>query len=330
MIKYTIQRLVAAAVTFFVAMIVIFLLINALPNTLLDTLIDFGGGPGGGGGAHVTEHTVDMLMERFRWDQPLPVQFYHMIRNYLRGDFGISLVLRPNVPVTDIMMMHLPVTMQLNFFTVFLILPFGLLVGISTALLKDKPYDHAMSSLSILFISAPSFVVAALLQYFLAFRMGWFPILLAPEPTLNWVKFHSMILPIVALSFFPIANMGRLLRAELSEMLTSDFMLLARAKGQTYRQSIIGHALRNACVPLVGTFMFIFFGILFGSIVIETIFSIPGISRILVSSINVHDYQLTLAVLFFYVVISLMVSIILDLSLGIIDPRIRMGGNKGE
>jgi len=311
-------------------MVIIFFLINSLPNTLLSTLIDFGGGPGGGGGAHVTEHTVEALMERFRWDQPLPVQFYYMMVSYLQLDFGISLVIRANVPVQEVLMQHLPVTIQLNLFTLLLIVPFGLFFGITTALLKDTVYDHAASSLVVLFISAPPFVVAALLQYFLAFRLGWFPIILAPEATLNWTRFYSMILPILALSFFPIANITRLLRAELTEALTSDFMLLARAKGQTYRQAIVGHALRNACVPLIGMILFLFIGILWGSIAIEEIFSIPGMSRILIRSINVHDYQLTLATLYFYVVVTLSFSIIADLALGIIDPRIRMGGRKDE
>jgi len=309
-------------------MTVIFFLIRALPNNLIESLINFGGSASGGGA--VTQHTIDIIMARFRWDQPLPVQYFHMITNYLRLDFGISLILRPNMAVYEVMMQHLPVTIQLNFFTLFLIFPLGLFVGITTALRKNTAYDHTVSSLSILFISAPSFVVAALLQYFIAFKLGWFPIILAPEPQLNWTRFHSMILPIIALSFFPIANIGRLLRAELSEALTSDFMLLARAKGQTYGQAITRHALRVSCVPLVGTFLYQFIFMLYGSLVIEQIFSIPGISLILVRSINSHDYQLTLAIMYFYVVIGLLASILADISLGFIDPRIRMGGRKDE
>jgi oligopeptide transport system permease protein len=187
-----------------------------------------------------------------------------------------------------------------------------------------------VSGLSIFFISAPAFIIATLMQYFIAFRLGWGDIILAAETRLNWARFRSMILPILALSFFPIANMGRLLRAELSEALTSDFMLLARAKGQTYAQAIIRHALRISCVPLLGVFLGMFIFILSGSLVIEEIFSIPGIARVMVRAINVHDYQLLLAILYFYIVISLLFSIIADIGLGIIDPRIRMGGRKDE
>jgi len=337
MLKYTLQRLLAAFITLIVAMLVIFILINMLPIDLMQHLVDLGPPQGGDGSAAaagwtsaVTQHTVDTITERFGWDQPLPVQFYRMIWNYLQLDFGISLVVRHNVPVVDVIATHLPVTMQLNFFAVFFILPVGIFFGVTTALLKNSAYDHIASTFVVFFIAAPGFVIAALLQYFIAFRLGWFPILLAAEETLTWTRFHSMILPILAVSFWPIAHMARILRAELTEAITSDYMLLARAKGQSYRQAIVHHAFRNASVPMVGTFTFLFINILAGSLVVETIFGIPGISRIIIWSINVNDIQLTLALLYFYVAIALLAGIIVDLTLGIVDPRIRMGGKKGE
>lgn len=334
MLKYTLQRLAAAIVTFFVSMMVIFVLINMLPIDIMQHLVNLGPQPGdefgGGGGAFVTQHTVDTLMARFGWDQPLPVQFFRMVRNYLQLDFGISLVIRHNVPVADVMMTHLPVTIQLNFFTLFFVLPLGLFFGVTTALLKNSVYDHVASTFVVIFIAAPGFVIAALLQYFIAFRLGWFPVLLAPVPHLNWVRFHSMILPILALSFGPIAHMARVMRAELTEAITSEYMLLARAKGQSYRQAIIHHAFRNASVPLTATFMFLFINLLMGSLVVEQIFGVPGISRVMVRSINVNDIQLTLAILYFYLGITLLANILVDLGLGIMDPRIRMGGKKGE
>ena len=330
MVKYTLQRLLAALITLLVTMTVIYVIINLLPNQLLEHLVNFNpmeqnvvqGMP------HVTDHTVQVIMERFRWDQPLPTRFLFMLRGYLTGDFGISLIVRPNITVWAVMAQHLPVTIQLNFFALFLILPLGIFFGISTALTKDSIYDHTAQTFVVLFIAAPVFVVAALMQYWLAFRFGWFPILLAPEGNLNWTRFYSMILPIIALSFGPIAHMARVLRAELTEAITSDYMLLARAKGQSYKQAIIWHALRNACVPLTGTFLFVFLGLLSGSLIIEQIFSIPGIARVLLHSISAHDYQLTIAILYFYVALALAATILVDLGLAIMDPRIRMGGRK--
>ena len=328
MVKYAMQRLLAAFITLLITMWVIFVIINMLPNQLLEHLVNFNPMEALPGMPHVTEQTVERIMERFRWDQPLPNRFYFMVLGYLQGDFGISLIVRPNIAVGDVLAQHLPVTMQINFFAVFFILPVGIFFGITTALKKDSIYDNAAQSFVVFFIAAPAFVVASVMQYWLAFRLGWFPILLSPEANLSWTKFHSMILPIMALSFGPIAHMARVLRAELTEAITSDYMLLARAKGQTYRQAIIWHAMRNACVPLTGTFLFLFINILFGSLVIEQIFVVPGISRVLLHAMAAHDYQLVLAILYFYMVVALLSTIVLDLLLGIIDPRIRMGAKK--
>jgi len=334
MLKYTLQRLLAALITFLVTMMVIFVLVNMLPIDLMQHLVNLGppqeGEAGAGWTSAVTQHTVDTIMERFGWDRPLPIQFIRMVWNYLQFDFGISLVVRHNVPVVDVIATHLPITMQLNFFAVFLIFPMGLFFGITTALLKNSAYDHIASTFVIVFISAPGFVIAALLQYFIAFRLGWFPILLAPVEYLNWARFHSMILPILAVSFGPIAHMARVMRAELTEAITSEYMLLARAKGQSYKQAIVHHAFRNAAVPMTATFLWAFIGMMWGSLVVEVIFGIPGISRIIIQSINVNDIQLTLAILYFYVGIILLANILTDVCLGIMDPRIRMGGKKSE
>jgi oligopeptide transport system permease protein len=139
-----------------------------------------------------------------------------------------------------------------------------------------------------------------------------------------------MIPPILALSFGGIAGMARMLRAELAETLTGDFMLLAKAKGLTYGQTIWRHALRNACVPLATTFLYLFLGILGSSIVIENIFSVPGLSRTMIYAIQSNDHPLTMAIVYFYALIGLFMAILADLSYGVVDPRIRMGGRKNE
>ena len=322
--RYILQRLIAAIATFFVILTLVFFVINAIPGDVLDSIIMIGG-PNG-----VTQDTIEAVKAKYGFDKPLPVQYVRMLANYIRFDFGISLVVRVNQPVFDIIKTRLPITIQLNYLAVLVILPLGMFFGISMALRKNSVYDHAMSVVVIIFISMPQFVIAALLQYFLAFKFGWFPILLAPEANFNLVKLHSMILPVFAISFGSIATIARMLRAELSEVLTSDFMLLARAKGQTYAQTILRHALRNAIVPMTATFLYLFLGVLSSSLVIEYIFSVPGLSRLMIASLSTNDHQVTLAIVYFYTIIALIMSIIVDLSYGIIDPRIRMGGHKDE
>ncbi len=137
-----------------------------------------------------------------------------------------------------------------------------------------------------------------------------------------------MVLPILALAFDPIARVARYLRAELSETMNSEFMLLAKTKGLTYAQSTIRHGLRNSMVPLANIIIPMFANVLGGSLVVETIFSIPGMGGLMVDSINSSDHFLTVAILVFYSLISLITILIVDLSYGIIDPRVRMGGKK--
>ena len=307
----------AGAFAFVIIIALIFFVLFSMPgNIISDPLI---------------KDTVRNAIEaKYHLNEPLPVQFAYFIKNYINLDFGTSLFVRPGVNVFDVLRERLAVTIQLNVFAAILTLPVGLFFGISMALKKDSLYDIISSGIVILFISVPGFVMAAALQYFLAYKFGWFPIVLAPEVKLNWIKFKSMILPIFAMAFGSIASISRLLRAELAEALTSDYMLLAKAKGLTYPQTIVRHALRNACVPLASTFLYLFIGVLSSSLVIENIFGVPGLSKVLVSAINAKDHQLTLGITYFYVLIGLVMSIAADLSYGVVDPRIRMGGKKDE
>ena len=319
MLRYIFQRMVAAAVTFLVIIVVVFFVVRNMPGTIFQPNPET-----------MSPRVIELIMAKYHLDKSLPEQFMYFLADYIRLDFGHSFLVRPSMPVYDIVLERLPITIQLNIFSSLgVILPFGLLFGITLALKKDSFYDHFGSTWIMIFISAPSFVIAALMQYTLAFRLGIFPIILHPERALSWTKFYSMILPIMALSFGGIASMARMLRAELSETLTSDFMLLAQAKGLTYNQSIWRHALRNACVPMASTFLFLFIGVMGGSIVIENIFSVPGMGTIMVAAIRSNDHPLTLAIVYLYTLIGLGMAILADLSFGIVDPRIRMGGRKG-
>ncbi len=315
MLRYIIQRLIGVVFTVAIIVIICFFVLYSMPGNIISD-------------PNIKETTRKVIEAKYHLKEPLPVQFVYFVKNYLNMDFGTSLVVRPGISVMDLIIERLPITIQLNLFAAMFTLPFGLFFGITMAIKKDRFYDHFMSSLVILFISVPSFVIAALLQYFLGFKLGWLPMLLAPEAKLTFSKFISMIMPIMALSFGNIASISRMLRAELSEALTSDYMLLAKTKGLTYGQTITRHALRNACVPMAAQFLYLCIYLLNGSIVIENIFGVPGLSKIMLDAINSKDHQLTLGVIYFYVVIGLTMAIAGDLSYGFLDPRIRMGGGK--
>ena len=175
-------------------------------------------------------------------------------------------------------------------------------------------------------ISVPSYVYALLVQYLLCFKLKWFP--LQMNSGTDWFTlpmFLSVVPAVLSLGFGSISSLARYTRAELSEVLTSDFMLLARTKGLTRAQATVRHALRNSMVPVFPIILGEFVGILSGSLIIEKIFGIPGVGQLYVNSITALDYNFFMLLSAFYTLIGLTAGIVVDISYGFIDPRIRMG-----
>lgn len=316
MLRYIGQRLIAMMITLFLIITISFFVLHAMPGSIVD--ID----------PTMPVEIRQAIEAKYHLDKPLPVQYGYFLKDFVSFDFGTSMKVQPRVPVFDIIRDKLPITIQLNLFSLIIVIPLGIIFGVIAALKKNTMADHTISTVSILFISVPSFVFAAVLQYFVAFKWDLVPILLSTDPTLTWTKFKSMILPILALSFSGIAGITRYMRAELCEALNSEYMLLAKTKGLSQVQATTKHAIRNSFIPLANIIIPMFFGILGGSMVVENIFSIPGIGGLSVKSIGALDHPLTIAILFFYSLIGLTGTLIVDLSYGIIDPRIRIGGKK--
>ncbi|QOR34782.1 ABC transporter permease [Clostridium sp. 'deep sea'] len=315
MLRYAMQRIVLIFITLFLIVTISFLTIRMMPGSFMNT-------------DEMPDGMVKIVEEKYHLHEPLIVQYGYYLKDMLRGDFGVSLAMQPQRPVVDMVSEKLPITLQLNVFSLFIILPFATLFGVTTALKKNTLYDHIMNVLIVIAISVPSFVFASLMKYTLAFKLGWFPIVLDKSTVLTLKKFHSMILPIIALSLGSIASLTRYVRAELAESMNADYMQLAKAKGLNKYQAIFRHAMRNSFIPLANMVIPLFMGILGGSLVIENIFAIPGTGPLLVSSIFTQDYPVSMAVLLFYSIISLVTILVVDLSYGVIDPRIRMGGKR--
>jgi len=315
MARYIAQRLIAMAITLFLIISISFFIIHSMPGSIVDDPM-------------LPEDVKLAIEDKYHLNDPMPIQYGYFLKDFLSFEFGTSIKVQPRVPVFDIIKAKLPVTLQVNIFSLILTIPIGIILGIIAALKKNTMADHIISIMVIFFISVPSFVFAALLQYFIAFKLGWAPIMLSPEATLTWTKFKSMILPILALSFGGIATITRYMRSELCEALNSEYMLLAKTKGLSQVQATVRHAIRNSFIPLANIIIPMFFGILGGAMVIENIFGIPGLGQLSVNSINALDHPLTIATLFFYSLIGLVTILVVDLSYGIIDPRIRIGGRK--
>ncbi|HHT85297.1 MAG: ABC transporter permease [Bacillota bacterium] len=314
MTRYILSRLVAMCITLFIILTIAFMVVRLMPGSVYDN-------------PEYSIEIIQALEAKAQLDKPWIIQYFHFLKGALRGDWGVSVKIAPCVPVFDVIKQRIPITILLNIISLVISLPIGILAGTVAAMNRSRMPDHIISFLVVIFISVPSFVFATLMQYFLAFKAGWFPIVYSATAA-GTAKYRSMMLPMLALSFGPIATVTRYLRGELIENLSSEYMLLARTKGLTKYQAAFRHAFRNSCVPLANIIIPMFTGILGGSLVVERIFAIPGVGGLMVESVSTSDHFLTVAVLLFYSVISLFTILLVDISYGIIDPRIRLGGNE--
>ena len=301
-------------ITLFIILTIAFMVVRLMPGSVYDN-------------PEYSIEIIQALEAKAQLDKPWIIQYFHFLKGALRGDWGVSVKIAPCVPVFDVIKQRIPITILLNIISLVISLPIGILAGTVAAMNRSRMPDHIISFLVVIFISVPSFVFATLMQYFLAFKAGWFPIVYSATAA-GTAKYRSMMLPMLALSFGPIATVTRYLRGELIENLSSEYLLLARTKGLTKYQAAFRHAFRNSCVPLANIIIPMFTGILGGSLVVERIFAIPGVGGLMVESVSTSDHFLTVAVLLFYSVISLFTILVVDISYGIIDPRIRLGGNE--
>ncbi len=318
--KYILKRLGLAFVSFMIIMTLIFVLFKLLPNSVEEV-------PGG------YAQALREMREAWGYNKPILVQYGIFLRNVVtKWDWGFCTTVGTFLqPVTKYLASKLPVTIYINIFSIILSVPIGILFGIIAAVNKNKAPDHIIQVFIMFFISVPAFVYAFLLQYFIGFKLNWLPLIFkGGSDYFTWATFKSAIMPILSMSFGSIAGYMRLVRAELCESLTSEYMLLARTKGLTKRQATIRHALRNAMVPLMPSILTEVFAIFSGAMITETIFAIPGFGRASLSAFQLKDYSVFIAIEMFYVALALVSGIVADLSYGIIDPRIRMGGNKNN
>jgi ABC-type dipeptide/oligopeptide/nickel transport system permease component len=278
------------------------------------------------------KESILKIWEARGYNKPLLEQYGIYLKGIItKWDFGTSWKIKSTEPAWDLLSGKLLPTILVNLYSLLFSLPLGLAFGIYAALKKNRWQDHLISTLTMVFISVPSYVYSYLVQYIFCFKLDWFPLQIYAEseaPLLSAKMFYSMIPAIIALGLGVIAGLTRYARAELSEVLTSEFMLLARTKGLTKAQAISRHALRNAMVVILPMIIGEFIGIIGGSLIIEQMFGIPGVGSLYITSINMRDYNFFMMLTAFYTFIGLLSGIVIDTSYGFIDPRIRMGSKK--
>ena len=316
MFKYILKRIGLMLFTFCVIMLMCFVLIKLLPIPL-------------NAGLGQDKELLEANLRARGYYDPIMVQLWNYIKRiFTQGDFGIGTNMPGyvNQPVWDAFVSRLPPTVLINIYSSLIGVPIGLALGIFAALKKNKWQDQVISTGVMVMIAVPSIVYAFLIQYIFCFELGWFPLIMKDGyDYLSWDMFVSMLPAVLSLSLGSIAGYARYTRAELTEVLTGEFMLLARTKGLTRGQATVRHALRNAMVPIFPMILSEFVAVLSGSMIIENIVASPGVGSRYLTSIKVLDYDFFMLLSGFYTLVGLLAGIIVDVSYGFIDPRIRMG-----
>ena len=331
MFKYVMKRLGLMLFTFTVIIVMCFVLIKLLPIHVnvapgQDKYIALKQLEGRGWITNIQEgrngtYTFDRV--------PILLQLGTYVKKiFTQWDFGVATTYGEYIgkPVWDVFVRKLPPTILINIYSSLIGVPIGLGLGIFAALKKNKWQDQVINIFIILLISVPSIVLGLLIQYFLCFKLGWFPLtVMRGDDYFTWEMFRSMLPAVFALCLGSIAGYARYTRAELSEVLTGEFMLLARTKGLTKSQAVYRHAMRNSMVVIFPSILSEFIGVLSGSLIIENMFSIPGVGGLYLNAITFQDYDFFMLLSAFYTLIGLTAGIVIDISYGFIDPRIRMG-----
>ena len=313
MLKYVVKRVIYALLTIFVLMLLTFLMMHNLPGDPFST------------GKGFDPETLAALEKFYGLDKPILEQFFMFVVNALRGDLGTSIIY--NRPVMDIIMETFPVSFQLGMISLIFAVTAGVFLGALAAIRRGKKTDTFAMALSVIGVSIPSFIIASLLQYFLALKLYQWTGLRLFQIT-GWGSLNQMILPALALSFSSLATISRLMRTSMLDVMSSDYIKTAKAKGLSEKQILWKHALRNALMPVLTVLGPTAAAVLTGGFVVEKIFTIPGMGRYFVDSITQNDFTMIAGVTLFYGVFLIVAILVVDLLYGVIDPRVNVANVK--
>ncbi len=304
--KYVLKRVVTAVFTLLAITLILFILMQLMPGSPFND-------------EKLNDAQRASLYAKYGLDQPIIVQFFRYVFNMFRGDLGVSYKISKNTPITQLIASRLPISIGVGFAAVMIGALIGLLLGLLAAFKKDTVWDTLATIISVIGVSVPSYVFALALSYQFGFKLKWFPMLFSAKDVIG-----SSVLPSISLSMFTMASIARFTRAEMIEVLGSDYMLLAESKGLSGKKLIFSHALRNALIPIITVLAPLVVDLMTGSLVVEKIFSIPGVGSLLVNAIQSNDYNVVIALSFIYSAMYIGIMLVVDILYGIIDPRIRV------
>ena len=303
--KYIGKRIMISLVTLLIIILVLFMLLQLMPGSPFND-------------EKLTADQIAMMSKKYGLDKPLIVQFFTYVKNLLQGDFGVSYVISKDTSISVLLKNRVPVSFGIGLEAVSFGAVVGLILGILAALKKNSWLDTICTVISVLGVSLPSYVFALVMAYFIGYKAQWLPLLFDGKKF-----FASSIMPMLALSMFTVATVARFTRTSLLEVLDSDYMLLAESKGITGRPLLVRHALRNALIPIITAIGLQMSLVITGSVLAETVFSWPGIGRLVYDSISKRDTPMVTGAIIMCSILMCIINLVVDLIYAFFDPRIK-------
>jgi len=306
MLQYTIRRLLLIVPTMFFVALITFTLAHMAPGSPFDKNEN----------RPMSQETIDRINRTFGLDKPIPEQFVIFLGDAIRLDFGSSLTQRDR-SVNEIIGQGLPVTAQLGVQALLLSLAISLPLGVVSALKQNSAIDYGSLFFATVGFTIPSFVIGIVSIFVFAVWLRWLPII-------GWGDVRHMVLPTVILALGPAAVLTRITRASMLEAIRQDYVRTARSKGLREQVVVVTHVMKNAMIPVATIVGPVTAGLIAGSFIIERLFSIPGIGRLYITSIEGRDYPVIMATTLLYAFFIMVANITVDLVYGVLDPRIKL------
>ncbi|MBM6614746.1 ABC transporter permease [Desemzia sp. RIT804] len=304
--KYIARRILMSFLTLLVIILVLFVLMQLLPGSPFND-------------ERLSIEQQGFIMEKYGLNDPIPVQFGRYLVNMLTGNFGKSYTISKDTDVSILLQNRLPISLAVGGISIVIGAVIGLFLGVFAALKHNTVWDSLATFVSVLGVSIPSYVFALGLSYYLGFQMKLFPMLFNPADGA-----YAYLLPAFALSMTVMATVGRFTRTEMLDVLNSDYIQLVESKGVSGPRLVVTHALRNASISILTVLGPLVVSLMTGSLVVEKIFSIPGIGQLMIQAIQSNDYNIIISLAFVYSALYIGVMLVVDILYGVLDPRIRL------
>lgn len=318
-ITFIVKKVLLSIVTVFAISIFAFLIMQMTPGDPVRAML----------GAEADEAIVEATRTELNLDKPLVVQYTLWLKNALRGDFGTSLVL--NQDIGEILATRIPVTLSLTIPALIISLVLGILIGVLCAVHRGSALDQIMTVLMTTMNGIPVFWIGIMMMYFFGVKLGWLPLMGYTSPFEDFGQYVAKaVMPVTIMAFGPLSSIARQVRTNMLEVINQDYIRTARANGLSENSVKYKHALKNSLIPVITLIALQVRSLVGGSLLGEQVFSIAGMGRLIMVSVMNKDYLVVQATVF---VISLFVvacNLILDISYGLVDPRIRLTGGKGR